>query len=198
VSDLEQQMKVSDSTVKQTVDSVLKSDDKLLASLQKLASDLDPINTQDVETMSRIKELSARLIKNTVEGIRTKLDRIYLEALQSASTTGSDDSQESQDLQDELESLYSEILPVAQMSAEQQFLQPALRTMAASSGKGQERAVEAVKYVRQTSLVQFYFTNTNADTRVFGLPCPSFRSIPRASRRNTLPQHGPNIHPGLN
>jgi hypothetical protein len=120
----------------------------LLASLQKLASDLDPINTDDVDTMSRIKELSARLIKNTVEGIRTKLDRIYLEALHSSSAAMTDDGQEGQDLQDELESLYSEILPVAQMSAEQQFLQPALRTMAASSGKGQERAVKAVKYVR--------------------------------------------------
>jgi predicted transcriptional regulator len=141
-------MKGTDSIVKQTVDTILKSDDKLLASLQKLASDLDPINTEDVEIMARIKELSARLIKNTVEGIRTKLDRIYLEALHSSRATVSDDSQETLDLQDELESLYSEILPVAQMSAEQQFLQPALRTMAASSGKGQERAVKAVKYVR--------------------------------------------------
>ena len=126
----------------------MKADDKLLASLQKLASDLDPLNTDDFDIIARIKELSARLIKNTVEGIRTKLDRTYLEALYASSTNGSDDGQESQDLRDELESLYSEILPVAQMSAEQQFLQPALRTMAASSGKGQERAAKAVKYVR--------------------------------------------------
>ena len=99
-------MKVSESTAKQTVETILKADDKLLTSLQKLASDLDPINTEDIEIMSRIKELSARLIKHTVEGIRTRLDRIYLEALQASTPTGDEDSQESQDLQDELESLY--------------------------------------------------------------------------------------------
>jgi hypothetical protein len=149
ITDLEQQSKLSESTARQTVNDILKADDKLLASLQKLASDLDPINTDDNDTIARIKELSARLIKNTVEGIRTKLDRTYLEALYASSPTNeNDDDHECQELRDELESLYSEILPVAQMSAEQQFLQPALRTMAASSGKGQERAAKAVKYVR--------------------------------------------------
>lgn len=74
------------------------------------------------------------------------MDRIYLEALPS-SGPDDPDNQESRDLQDELESLYSEILPVAQMSAEQQFLQPALKTISAKNGQGQERAVKAVKYV---------------------------------------------------
>lgn len=88
-----------------------------------------------------------RLIKHTVEGIRTKLDRIYLEALQNSSSGEAPDSQETTDLQDELESLYSEILPVAQMSAEQQFLQPALKAIEASDGQGQKRADTAVEYV---------------------------------------------------
>lgn len=88
-----------------------------------------------------------RLIKHTVEGIRTKLDRIYLDALQNASSGDEPNSQETTDLQEELESLYSEILPVAQMSAEQQFLQPALRAIAATDGQGQERAAKAVQYV---------------------------------------------------
>ena len=91
-----------------------------------------------------------RLIKHTVEGIRTKLDRIYLQELKSISepTNGHDlNGQEIIDLQEELESLYSEILPVAQMSAEQQYLQPALREIATRGGRGKERSVEAVKYV---------------------------------------------------
>ena len=91
-----------------------------------------------------------RLIKHTVEGIRTRLDRIYLSNLNSSSAQdghGSDE-QEVNDLQEELESLYSEILPVAQMSAEQQYLEPALRILAATNGQGQERSVKAVKYVR--------------------------------------------------
>jgi hypothetical protein len=90
-----------------------------------------------------------RLIKHTVEGIRTRLDRIYLENLNLSTVQNGHDSddQEVNDLQEELESLYSEILPVAQMSAEQQYLEPALRTIAATNGQGQERSVKAVKYV---------------------------------------------------
>lgn len=92
----------------------------------------------------------SRLIKHTVESIRTKLDRIYLEALDNSSSVAHDQStndQEVTDLQAELESLYSEILPVAQMSAEQQFLEPALYTIAACEGQGQERTAKAVQYV---------------------------------------------------
>ncbi len=152
--------------MKQIVDNVLKSDDKLLLSLQKLASDLEPGESVDDGTMTRIRELCARyflklklriiqflmtyrLIKYTVEGIRTRLDRIYLDNLNSSTTSNGHDSdpKEVNDLQEELESLYSEILPVAQMSAEQQYLEPALRTIAATNGQGQERSVKAVKYV---------------------------------------------------
>lgn len=50
-------------------------------------------------------------------------------------------------MKEELESLYSEILPVAQMSAEQQYLKPALREIAARDGQGQERSAKAIKYV---------------------------------------------------
>ena len=152
-SDTEQQQRAAEASVQQTVDGIFKSDDKLLLSLQKLASDLDPGSPENDGLIERIRELCARLIKHTVEGIRTRLDRIYIEALSDSNTTnrhGSDD-QEVIDLQDELESLYSEILPVAQMSAEQQFLQPALRTIAASGGRNQERAVKAVKYVSHFS-----------------------------------------------
>jgi hypothetical protein len=151
--------------VRQTVFNILKSDDKLLLSLQKLASDLDPGQSGDDDIIARIRELCARylvsqemsdafsnvsrLIKHTVEGIRTRLDRIYLDTLKSSNTSNGHDSdnQDVNDLQEELESLYSEILPVAQMSAEQQYLEPALRTIAATNGQGQERSVKAVKYV---------------------------------------------------
>ncbi|KAH7416882.1 hypothetical protein BKA64DRAFT_691421 [Cadophora sp. MPI-SDFR-AT-0126] len=148
ITDLEQQCKASEVGVKQTVDSILKSDDKLLLSLQKLSNDLEPGRSDDDEVITRIRELCARLIKHTVEGIRTRLGRVYLEGL--AGSTASNDraeEEEANDLQEELESLYSEILPVAQMSAEQQFLEPALKAIAASDGQGQERTVKAVKYI---------------------------------------------------
>lgn len=99
----------------------------------------------------QINELTeSRLIKYTVEGIRTKLDRIYLDALNNPAQDIDDHDatgHEVADLQDELESLYAEILPVAQMSAEQQYLEPALREISAKNGQGQDRSVKAVKYV---------------------------------------------------
>lgn len=60
ILDLEQQSKASEAGVKQTVDNILKSDDKLLLSLQKLASDLNPGQSGDDNTISRIRELCAR------------------------------------------------------------------------------------------------------------------------------------------
>jgi len=87
------------------------------------------------------------LIKHTVEGIRTKLDRVYLSQLANSENGNDANDQEIHDLQEELESLYTEILPVAQMAAEQQYLEPALRTIADGEGQGQERSVKAVQYV---------------------------------------------------
>jgi hypothetical protein len=147
ITDLEQKSKASESDMKQIVDKILRSDDKLLSSLQKLASDLNPVRSGDEETIARIRELSARLIKYTVESIRTRLDRIYLDELKNSATVHEADDQEVRELQEELESLYSEILPVAQMSAEQQFLEPALREIAARDDQSLERSVKAVKYV---------------------------------------------------
>jgi hypothetical protein len=60
IVDLEQQTKASNAGVKQTVDNILKSDDKLLLSLQKLASDLDSGQSGDDDTITRIRELCAR------------------------------------------------------------------------------------------------------------------------------------------
>ncbi|KAG4028056.1 hypothetical protein MFRU_024g00270 [Monilinia fructicola] len=151
LSDLEQQTKISQSGIKQTVDGILKADDKLLSSLQKLAGELDPGSSEDNDTVARIRDLCARYIKHTVDGVRTKLDRIYLEALNGsvgAEAQGTN-SQEVAELQEELESLYSELLPVAQMSAEQQYLEPALREIAAKGDSGQDRAYQALKYMQE-------------------------------------------------
>lgn len=80
--------------------------------------------------------------------MRTKLDRIYLEALGDPASPNPNNAneQEMKDLQEELESLYSEVLPVAQMSAEQQYLEPALREIALRGNQGQERSYQALKY----------------------------------------------------
>jgi hypothetical protein len=50
----------SETAVRQAVEDILRSDDKLLSSLQKLASDLDPVQSEDDSTILRIKDLCAR------------------------------------------------------------------------------------------------------------------------------------------
>lgn len=85
-----------------------------------------------------------------MEGVRTKLDRIYLESLDSSMRSGATTRVSTDDVsvhQEELESLYAEILPVAQMSVEQQFLGPALKNLAAKRDQGLAKSEEAVTYV---------------------------------------------------
>lgn len=85
-----------------------------------------------------------------METLRTKLDRVYLESLTEAGrggqpVTASED--EVNALQEEVESLYSEILPVAQMSVEQQHLEPALKPISSRSGHSLGRSAAATIYV---------------------------------------------------
>lgn len=93
----------------------------------------------------------ASLIKTTVETIRTRLDRIYLEALVEAEhsrDTKPATEDEVKVMEEEVESLYSEILPVAQMSVEQQHLEPALQSISSRGGKNLGRSSVAIAYVR--------------------------------------------------
>lgn len=164
--ELEEQRTGASSELRQTVDTMFRSDDKLLSSLQKLGWELETGGGGAQEDVALLRETCARfvarfifwwtklrlarLIKYTVEGLRTRLDRIYLETLEhsaqsSAATRVSSD--EVSAMQEELESLYAEILPVAQMTAEQQFLEPALKSLAAVNGRGQAMSGQATSYV---------------------------------------------------
>lgn len=90
-----------------------------------------------------------------MEGTRTKLDRLYLESLeQSQDNPGNRVSaDEVPTLQEELESLYAEILPVAQMSTEQQFLEPALKSITTKNGLAMARSGQATSYVSAGNIV---------------------------------------------
>ncbi|GKT47550.1 uncharacterized protein ColSpa_07731 [Colletotrichum spaethianum] len=148
-SDLEQQSKVSGNGLQQTLDSLLHSDDKLLLSLRKLGLELETEDPEDRENVEKLREICMRLIKYTVETVRTKLDRLYLEALSSAHHNGvtSHPSDDVKSSQEELESLYAEILPVAQMSVEQQYLEPALKSLSSKNGQSLHRSAAAVVYI---------------------------------------------------
>jgi hypothetical protein len=161
--------------LRKTASEILRVDDKLLLGLQKLASDLDPGYQEEDGTANRIRDLCVRylhssfticfaltvrrLIKYTVEGVRTRLDKIYLEVMadwgDAPKGTKAIDDAEVADLLDELESLYTEILPVAQMSAEQQYLEPALRLIASHTIQGGDRSTKAIEYVHTSNLEKF-------------------------------------------
>lgn len=150
VSEMEQHSKTVGEDVTSIVNSVLRSDDKLLASLQKLGYELDSDDPEEVASVTKLREICARLIKYTVECIRTKLDRIYLEALEASQKSGASARVPPQEItaqKDELEELYSEILPVAQMSVEQQWLEPSLRSLSSRNGNSVNRSGEALEYV---------------------------------------------------
>lgn len=75
---------------------------------------------------------------------------MYLEALVDAERSGQvkpATEAEVKALQEEVESLYSEILPVAQMSVEQQHLEPAMKSISARSGQSLSHSAAAVTYV---------------------------------------------------
>ncbi|KAK0630957.1 hypothetical protein B0T17DRAFT_490680 [Bombardia bombarda] len=152
ILDIEQQSKADSANIQQTVDSLFRSDDKLLSSLQKLGWELETEDPEEQDNVVMLRETCARLIKFTVEGIRTKLDRIYLESLESSTRSAASRrvrSNEVSALQEELESLYAEILPVAQMSVEQQFLDPALKNLESKNGHGLARSEQAVRYIQE-------------------------------------------------
>lgn len=87
-----------------------------------------------------------------MEATRTRLDHIYLKKASPSSEKANE--VEAADLQEELESLYSEILPVAQMSTEQQYLQPMLKSLSMSESQTKGRALKALDYVG-TPLIPF-------------------------------------------
>ncbi|GAB1319962.1 HAUS augmin-like complex subunit 3 N-terminal domain-containing protein [Madurella fahalii] len=152
VLELDQRSSGAGGAIQKTVDALFHSDDKLLSSLQKLGFELETEDPEVQGDVAMLRETCARLIKFTVEGIRTRLDRIYLESLEvppqsSASNRVSLD--EVSTLQEELESLYAEILPVAQMSAEQQFLEPALKALAAKNGQSLAKSAQATSYIHE-------------------------------------------------
>ncbi|KAK4143126.1 uncharacterized protein C8A04DRAFT_37678 [Dichotomopilus funicola] len=151
VGEVGQHNTAGDATIRKLVDTLLSSDDKLLSSLQKLGWELETEDDEEQRDVTLLRETCARLIKFTVEGTRTKLDRLYLESLEESQDSQGDrvSADEVSTLQGELESLYAEILPVAQMSTEQQFLEPALKSIATKNGLAMARSGQATSYIHE-------------------------------------------------
>jgi hypothetical protein len=112
----------------QSVSSKLVNDDEILYEVESLMADSESTEA-DGQLEKRALHLISILSRLTSEEIRCRLDRLYLEALLSDSedltdVCGTQDAKTA--LEEDLESLYSEIEVLAEMSARQEFGQPIL------------------------------------------------------------------------
>ncbi|KAJ2980013.1 hypothetical protein NQ176_g2900 [Zarea fungicola] len=115
-------------TLEHAVDTILQSDDVLLTSLQKLGWELSEPDPEEAKSTDKLRETSQQ---------------------QHSSNHPHVDPDEVEALQAEVESLYSEILPVAQMSVEQQHLEPALQSISARSGQSLRKTALSLHYIDQ-------------------------------------------------
>lgn len=91
-----------------------------------------------------------RLVKTTVETVRAKLDTTYMDTLVEAERSGRvqpSTHEEVEALEAEVDSLHSEILSVAQLSVEQQYLEQALQMVSTEGGQSAMRTSNALQYV---------------------------------------------------
>ncbi|PTB66214.1 hypothetical protein BBK36DRAFT_1135335 [Trichoderma citrinoviride] len=152
ISDLEEQGAQAGSNLNGTLGEIFRADDKLLANLQKLGWELEQPDPDETSKLDRLREICSRLVKITVQTIRAKLDTTYMETLVEAERSGrvkpsTDD--EVKALEAEVESLHSEILSVAQLSVEHQYLEPALTTVSTEGGQSAMRTSNALAYIDQ-------------------------------------------------
>ncbi|PFH58766.1 hypothetical protein XA68_13228 [Ophiocordyceps unilateralis] len=117
------------------------------SSPRKLCCELDkPIPDEEL-LVDRLRKTCARLVETTVDTARTKLDRVYLDTLVATRRSEPVADDDVAAVREEVESLYSEMLPVAQMSIDRQHVQPAFDSIAAKSGRSLSRTTEALEYM---------------------------------------------------
>ena len=123
---------------------VLKHDDKILARINKLLSEF-PSNDENELESARIQALSARLAAFISDEIRCRLDRTYLEALNSSNASDETETVElaphETSLKTELRTLYTEIDAVAQMFVDRAFTTP----LGKAVGRKSKRREESVR-----------------------------------------------------
>lgn len=112
-------------TITPVVTEILNEDDRLLKKAENLASDVQSGDDGSKATIERTERMAAMLTGFIAQEVRCRLDRIYLQAL---SEVPSGDHLDHRDalhhqtsLQQELESLYSEVKILAEMSVQQEY-----------------------------------------------------------------------------
>lgn len=130
-----------------SLSTLLKQDDKSLTSLEALMSSIK-VRGNNAATVKRTSHLSAMLSDYVAEEIHYRLDRLYLETIQTDGGSSALNRGASAALEEELESLYPEIDLLAAISTRQQFHAPILQEL--QNEHGQLRAVsqEKIEQVR--------------------------------------------------
>ncbi|KAF9883459.1 hypothetical protein FE257_003457 [Aspergillus nanangensis] len=112
----------------------LKEDDRVLADLERLASGIES-TSDDASIIKKTSNFGTLLSQLVSEEIQVRLDRLYLESLQTSlgdTSFGSSEAHEGEALvalEGEMESLYPEIDILAEVSTKQQFSEPVLREL---------------------------------------------------------------------
>lgn len=134
----------------------LKRDHRLLSKLSKLGIGLTGFNDVDRETMDRSLTLCKALATYDAEGIRCRLDRIYMEASRSLSKEwiSSDDIDLCSSVREEMSSLYSEIAAVAEMSINCEFESPLFGHFRLKQGKDGEYGALVLDFVSTMNTVR--------------------------------------------
>lgn len=101
--------------------------------------------------MKKASQLSAALVEYAADEVYCRLDRLYLDIVQTSNLT-SDDMRINKDgavatLEENLESLYFEIDILAQMSTNQQFNVPILREIQNQRGQERNASHRILRYV---------------------------------------------------
>ncbi|KAI9723423.1 MAG: hypothetical protein M1812_001307 [Candelaria pacifica] len=142
---LQQRITSSNTALSPSVTELLRKDDKILCGLENLTSK-NNIPQHQGEKAKMVEHLCSKLSTLKAEALQCHLDCIYLEERPSPETmTGhnsTDDQAELLSLQEELDSLYSEIGPVAEMAVQQEFLEPIVHAI-------DEEELEAITQVER-------------------------------------------------
>ncbi|OJD27276.1 hypothetical protein ACJ73_01334 [Blastomyces percursus] len=130
----------------------LKDDDRSMQGLEKIASTIQ-IDTNYKELSARAIELTAILARYLAEEVHSRLDRLYIETLQSsASGRDEDDGEALATLQKEISSLYSEIEILSEMTTQQQFRDPILRALQSSGTEARSISQQQLEQIFDTIL----------------------------------------------
>ncbi|EEH22463.1 hypothetical protein PABG_04674 [Paracoccidioides brasiliensis Pb03] len=130
----------------------LKDDDRSMLGLERIASTVQ-IDGDDKELSTRATQLTAKLAGYLAEEVRSRLDRLYLEAIHNGASGADQDEDKNTPLatlQEEINSLYSEIEILAEMTTQQQFKVPILRALQSRSTETRSTSQQQLEQILDT------------------------------------------------